>query len=140
MLISLRPSPSAAASVPLCISRYSFPWSIGQDNVPCAPQKDVIQTCLLWRVGAERKASACTWVCVRRQAACSPCNKGELGMLLLPTQAALFSGLFREHLFLSQVLAAFPSISSGRVLKKKNKPNRIIFCKLSVPIEKFCPL
>lgn len=139
MLISLRPSPSAAASVPLCISRYSFPWSIGQDNVPCAPQKDVIQTCLLWRVGAEREASACTWVCVRRQAACSPCNKGELGMLLLPTRAALFSGLFREHLFISQVLAAFPSISSGRVLKKKPNPTGLFSVSFLSQLRNFVP-
>lgn len=69
MLISVRPSPSAAASVPLCISRYSFPWSIRQDSVPCAPQQDVIQTYLLWRAGTERKASTCTWVCVCREAA-----------------------------------------------------------------------
>lgn len=67
------------------------------------------------------------------------CAGRQLGMLLLPTLAALPSELFREHLFLSQALAlhCFPLYFLG---KSPEKSNRIVFSKLSIPIEKFCPL
>lgn len=70
---------------------------------------------------------------------CRAKDKGELGMLLLPTRAALFSGLFREHLFLSQVLAAFPSISSGRVLKKKTNPTGLFSVSFLSQLRNFVP-
>lgn len=66
-----RPSPSAAASVPLCISRCSFSWTIRQDDILSITWWDVIQTFSLLSAGAGRNA-LCThgFACAGRAACC----------------------------------------------------------------------
>lgn len=100
-----RPSPSAAASVPLCISRCSFSWTIRQNDVPSIPWWDVVQTFSLLSAGAGRDALRARGFACAGGAACFVGHEGKLGKLVLPTPTPLPSGLFREHPFFPGVLS-----------------------------------
>lgn len=116
-----RPSPSAAASVPLRISRCSFSWTIGQNDVPSVPWWDIIQTFSLLSAGARRDARHARGFARAGGAACFVCGEGKLGGLFLSTPAPLPSGLFREHSFLPWVLS--PDLLSLPSLRKSPETN-----------------
>lgn len=139
-----RPSPSAAASLPLCISRCSLSWTTGQNDVPWVPRWDVTQTLSRLSAGAGRSAFRARGFARAGRAVCFVSKQSKLGRLSLFTQAPLPSGLCRKHPLFPRVLStkdtlvhsAFPSVPWGRVLKQTN---RILLYKLAVTIKQVCP-
>lgn len=115
-----RPSPSAAASLPLCISRCSRSWTVGLNDVPCVPWWDVTQIFSQLSTGAGRNAfHARGFACAGRPLCCVS-KQSKLGRLLLFTQAPLPSRLYREHPLFPWVLSpkCLPLSSPRRVLKQ----------------------
>lgn len=128
-----RPSPSAAASLPLCISRCGFSWATGQNDVPSVPWWDVTQAFSRFSTGAGRSAFPARGFAHAGRAVCSVSKQSKLGGLSLFTQAPLH----REHPSIRSFLrschpSAFPSVPWGRALKQTN---RILLYKLAVTIK-----
>lgn len=116
-----RPSPSAAASLPLCISRCSLSWTIGQNDVPCLPWWDVTQTFSRLSAGAGRNAFHARGFACAGRAVCFVSHQSKQDRLSLFTQAPLPSVLYREHPFFPRVLS--PNCLSLSSLGKSSKPN-----------------
>lgn len=109
-----RPSPSAAASLPLCISRCSLSWTIGQNDVLCAPRWDVTQIFSQLSAGAGRNALHARGFACAGRPLCFVSKQSKLGRLLLFTQGSLhqsFTGNIHSSLG-SCHPSAFPSVPS----------------------------
>lgn len=85
-----RPSPSAAASLPLCISRCNLSWTTGQNDVLCVPWWDVTQIFSQLSAGAGRNAFyAHEFACADRPLFCQQAKQAGQAVTVPPSTFAI---------------------------------------------------